>query len=128
MIDLVPEPISFRPATSADIPALEALIPLSMSALGANVYNAEELEIVLLLVGVDPQLIDDGTYFAAEHEGKIVACGGWSYRKKLYGGSGVDAAPARLDPATDPARIRAFFVHPDYAGQRLGSRLLDLCE
>jgi GNAT superfamily N-acetyltransferase len=120
--------IRFRPATPGDIPALEELIPLSMRALGASVYTPEELEIVLMLVGVDRQLIEDGTYFVAEDGGRIVACGGWSNRKKLYGGEGVDAAPALLDPATDAARIRAFFVHPERAGQRLGSRLLDLCE
>jgi GNAT superfamily N-acetyltransferase len=120
--------IQFRPATPADIPGLERLIPLSMRALGASVYTPEELEVVLLLVGVDKQLIDDGTYFVAEADAEIVACGGWSYRKKLYGGEGVAAAPAMLDPATDAARIRAFFVHPDCAGHRLGSRLLELCE
>jgi GNAT superfamily N-acetyltransferase len=120
--------IQFRPATSADIPGLERLIPLSMRALGASVYTPEELEVVLLLVGVDKQLIEDGTYFVAEADAEIVACGGWSYRKKLYGGEGVAAAPAMLDPATDAARIRAFFVHPDWAGHRLGSRLLELCE
>jgi GNAT superfamily N-acetyltransferase len=120
--------IQFRVATFADIPLLEKLIPLSMAAWGASVYTPEELEIVQMLVGVDKQLIEDGTYFVAEAAGEIVACGGWSYRKKLYGGAGVDAAPALLDPLTDAARIRAFFVHPDWGGRALGSRLLQLCE
>jgi N-acetylglutamate synthase-like GNAT family acetyltransferase len=120
--------ITFRAATLDDIPALGELIPLSMAVIGGQVYSPEELEIVQQLIGVDPQIIEDNTYFVAETEGKIIACGGWSYRKKLYGGAGVAAAPAVLDPKTDPARIRAFFVHPEWAGHRLGTRMLTMCE
>jgi N-acetylglutamate synthase-like GNAT family acetyltransferase len=120
--------ITFRTATPADIPALEKLMPLSMAVMGGRVYSPEELDIVQQLIGVDPQIIEDGTYFVAEAEGRIVACGGWSYRKKLHGGAGVAADPAMLDPATDAARIRAFFVHPEWTEHRLGTRMLKLCE
>ena len=79
--------------------------------------------------GTDEQMISDGTYFVIEREGKLIACGGWSWRRTAFGGDGgmaKDDTP--LDPATEPARIRAFFVHPDYARQGLGSRILDECE
>jgi len=124
---MVPE-ITFRTASLADIPALAELMPLSMAVMGGRVYSPKELEIVQQLIGVDRQIIEDGTYFVAEADGKIVACGGWSYRKKLYGGAGVAAAPAVLDPKTDPARVRAFFVHPDWTEHRLGTRMLKRCE
>jgi GNAT superfamily N-acetyltransferase len=120
--------ITFRTAARADIPALEQLMPLSMAVMGGRVYSPDELEIVQQLIGVDPQLIDDGTYFVGEAGGKIIACGGWSYRKKLHGGAGVAADPAMLDPETDAARIRAFFVHPEWTEHRLGTRMLKLCE
>src|SRR5438445_7074030 len=79
--------------------------------------------------GVDRQLISDGTYFVVEHSGHIVGCGGWSRRRAVFGGDrarvGEDAA---LDPARDPARIRAFFIHPDWARQGIGRALLQPCE
>jgi GNAT superfamily N-acetyltransferase len=74
-------------------------------------------------------LIKDGTYFVAERAGEIVGCGGWSRRRAVYGG---DRARSReddaLDPAHDPARIRAFFVHPDWARRGIGRAILDACE
>jgi GNAT superfamily N-acetyltransferase len=79
--------------------------------------------------GVDRQLIRDGTYFAVEDAGQIVGCGGWSKRKTLYGGdrdrSGEDA---ELNPQVDPARIRAFFVHPNWARRGIGRSILQHCE
>ena len=79
--------------------------------------------------GVDRQLIRDGTYFVIEADGRLVACGGWSRRRAVFGGDrerpGEDAA---LDPARDPARIRAFFVHPQWARRGLGRALLAACE
>ena len=81
------------------------------------------------IFGVDRQLIRDGAYFVVEDAGRIVGCGGWSKRKTLYGGdrdrSGEDA---ELDPQIDSARIRAFFVHPDWARCGIGSSLLLHCE
>lgn len=118
-----------RLATHADIPALRALIERSGRALSVGFYSPQQADAITVHVfGVDTQLIDDGTYFAIEDAGELVACGGWSARRTLFGGDqhkrGEDN---RLDPATEPARIRAFFVHPAHARQRLAKRILDAC-
>src|SRR5690242_8031551 len=101
-----------RKAKLEDIGALEELIPASVRGLQKDDYSGPQREGALGTVfGVDRQLIRDGTYFVVEADAQIVACGGWSRRKTLFGS---DHAPqkddARLDPATEPARIRAFFV------------------
>lgn len=119
-----------RLATDADVSALEVLIPLSVRSLQAAHYSTEQMEAALGPVfGVDRQLINDGTYFVVEQEGEIVGCGGWSKRKAMYGGDrGRAGEDAQLDPDTDPARVRAFFVHPDFARRGIGRRLLGECE
>jgi GNAT superfamily N-acetyltransferase len=119
-----------RRATRADVPALEALIARSARTLGAADYGPGQIEGALRgAFGVDTQLIDDGTYFVAEEDGRLVACGGWSRRRTLFGG---DARPDRddglLDPAVDAARVRAFFVDPDHARRGLGRAILERCE
>jgi N-acetylglutamate synthase-like GNAT family acetyltransferase len=121
---------TIRLACDADIAALEQLIPLSVRGLQASVYTPAQMEAALGPVfGVDRQLIRDGTYFVVENDGAIVGCGGWSRRKAVFGGdrerAGEDAV---LDPAKDPARIRAFFVHPDWARRGIGSAILAKCE
>ena len=74
-------------------------------------------------------LIADGTYFVAEADGELIACGGWSRRDKMYAGAGDAAGDARLlDPATEPARIRAMFVRSDWTRRGLGRRILEACE
>ncbi len=123
-------PISLRTAREEDVPALEQLISRSVRQLSAGYYSDAQIESALRYVfGVDTQLIADGTYFAVEVDGCIAACGGWSKRKTLYGGdqlkSGEDAL---LDPATEAARIRAFFVDPDFARRGIGRQLLTACE
>jgi N-acetylglutamate synthase-like GNAT family acetyltransferase len=119
-----------RQATVGDIPALEELIPQSVRLLSISYYTAEQIESALVHVfGVDTQLIEDGTYYVAEMEGGIVGCGGWSKRRTLYGGD--QAKPevdSLLDPETDAARIRAFFVHPDHKRKGVGSRIMEACE
>lgn len=125
-----PMSFSLRLANEADIPALEALIPLSVRGLQAATYSPAQMEAGLGPVfGVDRQLIRDGTYFVVESEGMIVGCGGWSRRKAVFGGDrdrkGEDAA---LDPMRDPARVRAFFVHPAYARRGIGRLILGRCE
>jgi GNAT superfamily N-acetyltransferase len=122
--------LTIRPASLEDTAELTDLIARSARELSAGDYTPEQVEGALLgAFGVDTQLILDGTYFVAEAEGKLVACGGWSKRRTLFGGdagSGRDAA--ELDPATDAAKIRAFFVDPAYARRGLGSAILERCE
>lgn len=123
-------PLSIRLAREADIPALEILIPLSVRGLQAATYSLAQMEAALGPVfGVDRQLIRDGTYFVVESDGRVVGCGGWSRRQAVFGGDrqreGEDGA---LDPAQDPARVRAFFVHPDYARRGIGRLILTHCE
>lgn len=122
--------LTLRLAAEEDIPALENLIPLSARALQVPHYSPAQIEAALGPVfGVDRQLVRDGTYYVAEAGGLIVGCGGWSRRKSLFGGSqgraGVDSP---LDPALEPARVRAFFVHPDWARQGIGRSILEASE
>jgi GNAT superfamily N-acetyltransferase len=122
--------ISLRQAVLADVAALEHLIPESVRELQKADYTPEQMEGALGTVfGVDRQLIRDGTYFVMEDREAIIACGGWSRRRTPFGS---DHAPAKddteLDPLREPAKIRAFFVHPSYARRGLGTRLLDACE
>ena len=123
--------LNVRLATEADIPALEHLIPLSARVLQAPYYTAAQIEAALGPVfAVDRQLIDDRTYFVVECDGKVVGCGGWSRRIAQYGGGHPQSGEkvGELDPKRDPARIRAFFVHPDYARRGIGRMLLAACE
>jgi GNAT superfamily N-acetyltransferase len=119
-----------RLARESDIPALEALIPLSVHTLQAPYYSIAQMEEALGPVfGVDGQLIRDGTYFVVEHEGVIVGCGGWSRRRSLYGGdNGRAGEDELLDPQHDAARVRAFFVHPEWAQRGIGRSIMVTCE
>ncbi len=119
-----------RVATLDDVPELEILIRLSVHQLQAFCYSVAQREAALGPVfGVDRQLIVDGTYFAVVHDRVIIGCGGWSKRASLYGGSaGRDGLDPALDPDRDPARVRAFFVHPDWARRGIGKALLAECE
>jgi len=111
------------------VTALAGLIGLSGRALSVGYYSPEQAESITRHVfGVDTQLIDDGTYFLAEVENRVVACGGWSRRRTLFGGDQAKTgADPLLDPATEPARIRAFFVHPSMARRGLGRMLMTAC-
>ncbi|MBL0172150.1 MAG: GNAT family N-acetyltransferase [Gemmatimonadaceae bacterium] len=119
-----------RLAQLDDVPALNTLIVESADALSRGFYRPDEIEALITHVfGVDTQLIHDGTYFVIEQEGTPVACGGWSARCTLFGGDQAKSnTDLRLDPTTEAARIRAFFVHPSVARQGLGRRLLVHCE
>lgn len=119
-----------RLAQLSDLPAIEKLIPVSVRGLQADVHSTEQMEGALGTVfAVDSQLILDQTYFVTEHYDQIVACGGWSRRKTLFGGDAAKTGEdSLLDPATDPARVRAFFVHPDFARRGIGSIIMRLCE
>ena len=122
--------ITVRRATPADIPTLRALIDASVRGLQAHDYSAAEIERALATVyGVDTQLIADGTYWVAESPPAIVGCGGWSRRATLFGGDQyAGREDALLDPQRDAAKIRAFFVHPDWARRGIGTKILDACE
>jgi len=123
--------IKLRPATTEDIPALEELIRASVSALSADHYTAEQIKSALSHVfGVDTQLITDGTYFVAEIDGEIAGSGGWSKRSTLFGGDqSKPAGPdSLLDPNTEAARIRAFYVNPSWSRRGVGSKILTACE
>lgn len=121
---------TLRIATLDDVPALEELIPLSVRVLQAPYYSAAQMAAAMGPVfGVDRQLINDGTYFVVEDSGVIIGCGGWSRRKSLFGADTARAGEdAMLDPATDPARVRAFFIHPDWARRGIGKAILAACE
>jgi GNAT superfamily N-acetyltransferase len=118
-----------RSAVPADLPALHALIPASVRALGAGYYSPDQIESSIRRVfGPDTQLIADGTYLVAEAERRLIGCGGWSRRRTLYGGDQMKGEEdPLLDPALDAARIRAFFVHPEWARRGVGSRILEAC-
>jgi N-acetylglutamate synthase-like GNAT family acetyltransferase len=122
--------IQIRRATNEDIPALEHLISNSVRSLSRNYYTDQQIESALVnIFGVDTQLIVDGTYYVGEAAGQVVGCGGWSKRKTLFGGDQTKAGEdVLLDPDVEPARIRAFFVHPDWARRGIGSRILEACE
>lgn len=118
-----------RPATMDDLPALWALIPESARDLSRGFYGDELTEAAIRHVfGPDTTLIRDGTYFVVGHGAEIVACGGWGKRDTLHGGDQTKSGEERLlDPRSDPARIRAFFVHPRWARHGLASRVLEAC-
>ena len=121
-------------AVAADVPRLREIIEASVRGLQANDYSPAQIEGALRSVyGVDSQLIADGTYLVAEDTSQadpiVVACGGWSKRKTLYGGDQyARREDSLLDPSHDAAKIRAFFVHPKFARRGIGSMILQACE
>jgi len=114
----------------ADLPVLGPLIAASARELSRGDYTPEQVEGALRgAFGTDTQLIRDGTYFVIEAEGRLAGCGGWSRRRTLFGSDArVGRDASELDPATDAAKIRAFFIHPDFARRGLGTMLLERCE
>lgn len=119
-----------RRATLEDRAALERLIAESARGLSRGDYSDEQVEAAVASVyGVDTDLIRDGTYYVAEAEGSAVGCGGWSKRRTLFGGDRFAARDSGyLDPAKEPAKIRAFFVHPNWARRGVAGRILETCE
>jgi GNAT superfamily N-acetyltransferase len=123
-------PFQIRLAMAAEIPALKTLIELSVRTLQAGDYSPEQMDGALgTVLGVDSQLVADGTYFVAVAGEQIVGCGGWSKRRTLFGSDhGPGREDAFLDPLTDRAKIRAFFIHPEWARRGVGSAILRACE
>lgn len=122
------EPLRLARLDEAD--AIDALMKASIRDLFPAYYDAVQTTAsIQFIASVDTALIADGTYFVAEIDGELVACGGWSRRDKLFTGAGEAAGSARLlDPATEPARVRAMFVRPDWTRRGLGRRILEACE
>ena len=126
----LPRPgLTLRLATLADVPVLRQLMDKSIRALLKPYLDDAAIEASFEIMGIDTQLISDGTYFAVEVDGYIAGCGGWSRRATLFGGdhsTGRDAA--LLNPATDAARVRAMYTDPDYARRGIGRAILNACE
>lgn len=121
---------TLRAARESDVDPLHRLIARSIRTLGARDYLPEQIEGALRgAFGVDTQLIKDGTYFVVEFGGELVACGGWSMRRTLFGSDARgERDSSELDPLRDAAKIRAFFVAPEHARRGLGRLLLERCE
>lgn len=119
-----------RLAVASDAPAISALMEASIRAIFPAFYDARQVESSVEFIGhLDLQLIEDQTYFVHEVDGEIVACGGWSRRNKLFAGRGdADDDDRLLDPATEPARVRAMFVRGDWTRRGLGRAILVACE
>lgn len=103
---------------------------LAIDALQVGLLSAEQIAASHAIMGLDTQLISDGTYLVAEKDGTIAGCGGWSRRATLYGGDHSQGLrdPGLLDPARDPAKIRAMYTHPAFARQGVGRLVLQECE
>jgi GNAT superfamily N-acetyltransferase len=119
-----------RKANPDDRPAIASLIELSARALSLEDYTEAQIEGAIRSVfGVDSDLISDATYFVAEASGLLVGCGGWSKRRTLFGGDQfAHRAAGWLDPLREAARIRAFFVHPEWARKGIARAILESCE
>ena len=124
-----PEPI-LRVARIGDATAVDALMKRSAAAIFPLFYSQRQAESALQYVAqVDPMLLSDGTFFVLETGGEVVGCGGWSRRDRLYAGSGESIGDGRLlDPAAEPAKVRAMFVRDDWTRHGLGRRILQECE
>jgi len=122
--------LTHRLATLEDLDALREVMRRSIAALQTDFLTPEQVRVSHSVMGLDTQLIKDGTYFVVERDGRIAGCGGWSWRSTLYGGddSMGSREPEALDPATDAARVRAMYTDPDFARQGVGRMVIRLCE
>lgn len=122
-------PFASRPARRSDLDALHRLAGAAIAELQRPFLDADQVAASTALMGIDTQLVEDGTYYVVEDGGVLIGCGGWSRRGTLYGG---DRSPGRdatlLDPSTDAARIRAMYTHPDHARRGVGRNVLGVCE
>ena len=121
--------LTHRLATREDLDTLRALMDAAIGELQKPFLNERQVVSSRTIMGLDTQLIDDGTYFVVEIDGEVAGCGGWSRRATLYGG---DQTPGRnaelLDPSKDAARVRAMYTHPDHTRKGVGRLILSLCE
>jgi GNAT superfamily N-acetyltransferase len=121
--------LTSRLARRADVPALLPLIEAAIEQLQKTFLDEAQIRSSRALMGIDTQLIEDGTYFVAELDGRVAGCGGWSRRATLYGGDhSAGRNPVLLDPAGDPAKVRAMYTHPDFTRRGVGRLILARCE
>jgi len=122
-------PLTHRLARRADLDALRALMDAAIGELQRPFLDESQIASSRAIMGLDTQLIDDGTYFVVEVDGELAGCGGWSRRATLYGSDQTPGrSPALLDPAQDAARVRAMYTHPRFARRGVGRLILALCE
>ena len=121
--------LTHRPANREDLDALRALMEAAIAELQKPFLNEQQVASSRTIMGLDTQLIEDGTYFVVENDGALAGCGGWSRRATLYGG---DQTPGRdaalLDPSKDAARVRAMYTNPRHVRKGVGRLILSLCE
>jgi GNAT superfamily N-acetyltransferase len=118
-----------RLAVTEDMPALSELMDLAISELQRGFLDDAQIESSRAIMGIDTQLIEDGTYFVVESGSDLAGCGGWSRRATLYGGNQTPGRDSQLlDPSIDPARVRAMYTHPAFARRGVGRLVLELCE
>jgi len=118
-----------RLATESDLPQLSALMERAIRELLKPVLRPDQVEASFSIMGLDSQLIEDRTYFVVEENGRVAGCGGWSRRATLFGGDHSAGRDARLlDPAHEPARVRAMYTAPNFARRGVGRLVLSLCE
>jgi GNAT superfamily N-acetyltransferase len=118
-----------RVATGADVDRLTAVMDAAISELQKGFLSAEQIESSRAIMGIDNQLIADGTYYVIEHGKDVAGCGGWSRRATLYGSDSTPGRDARLlDPAVEAARVRAMYTNPAFARRGVGRLILTLCE
>ncbi|MBV9046191.1 MAG: GNAT family N-acetyltransferase [Alphaproteobacteria bacterium] len=125
----MPDALTHRLARLDDVPALKPLMDSAIGELLKPFLSPAQVAASFSVMGLDTQLIADGTYFVIESDGRVAGCGGWSRRATLFGGdhsAGRDAA--LLDPTKDAARVRAMYTHPDFARHGIGRLVLELCE
>jgi len=122
--------LTHRLAIPTDLPALRTVMDRAIAELQKDFLDPAQIAASRAVMGLDTQLVADGTYFLVEAKGRIAGCGGWSRRATLYGGDhSTDLRdPALLDPATDAARIRAMYTDPDFARRGVGRLVISLCE
>jgi GNAT superfamily N-acetyltransferase len=119
-----------RLARLDDRERLHTVMARSIEQLQSSFLTPEQVAASHQVMGLDTQLVKDGTYFMIESGDRVAGCGGWSFRATLYGGdeSVVAREPERLDPATDAAKIRAMYTDPDFTRRGIGTRIITLCE
>ncbi len=118
-----------RLAVPEDVPALTVLMDAAISELQRAYLDEAQIASSRAIMGIDTQLVDDGTYFVVEFRGEIAGCGGWSRRATLYGGNQTPGRDSQLlDPMVDAARVRAMYTNPAHARRGVGRLILSLCE